>query len=48
MEEALTGARDAGLRLSAQLSEVDIDGVLGTMQMTVLSTVLAPPQPMSA
>jgi hypothetical protein len=39
----LTGARDAGLRLSARLSEVDVDGILGTMKMRVLSTVLAPP-----
>lgn len=45
LEEVLTGARDAGLRLSAQLSEVDVDGILGTMKMRVLSTVLAPPAP---
>ena len=32
--------RDA---LSAELSEVDVDGVLGTMKMRVLSTLLAPP-----
>jgi len=43
LEEVLTGARDAGLRLSAHLSEVDVDGILGTMKMRVLSTVLAPP-----
>lgn len=43
LEEVLTGARDAGLRLSARLSEVDVDGILGTMKMRVLSTVLAPP-----
>jgi hypothetical protein len=43
LEEVLTGARNAGLRLSAQLSEVDVDGILGTMKMRVLSTVLAPP-----
>lgn len=43
LEEVLTGAREAGLRLSASLSEVDVDGVLGTMTMRVLSTVLAPP-----
>lgn len=51
LEEVLTGARDAGLRLSAHLSEVDVDGILGTMKMRVLSTVLAPPsqaQAMSA
>jgi len=43
LEEVLNGARDAGLRLSAHLTEVDVDGVLGTMKMRVLSTVLAPP-----
>ena len=43
LEEVLTGARAAGLRLSAQLSEVDVDGILGTMKMRVLSAVLAPP-----
>lgn len=43
LEEALNGARAAGLRLSARLSEVDVDGILGTMKMRVLSTVLAPP-----
>jgi hypothetical protein len=43
LEEVLSGARDAGLRLSARLSEVDVDGILGTMKMRVLSTVLAPP-----
>jgi hypothetical protein len=43
LEEVLSGARDAGLRLSAQLSEVDVDGVLGTMKMRVLSTVLTAP-----
>jgi hypothetical protein len=49
LEEVLTGARDAGLCLSARLSEVDVDGILGTMKMRVLSTVLAPPaQAMSA
>ena len=45
LEEVLTGARDAGLRLSAHLGEVDVDGILGTMKMRVLSTVLAPPAP---
>jgi hypothetical protein len=45
LEDVLTGARDAGLRLSAELSEMDVDGVLGTMKMRVLSTVLAPPAP---
>ena len=43
LEEVLTGVRDMGLRLSAHLSEVDVDGILGTMKMRVLSTVLAPP-----
>lgn len=43
LEEVLNGARAAGLRLSARLSEVDVDGILGTMKMRVLSTVLAPP-----
>lgn len=43
LERVLTGARDAGLRLSAELGEVDVDGVLGTMKMRVLTTVLAPP-----
>lgn len=42
LEEVLSGARQAGLRLSVQLSEVDVDGVVGTMKMGVLSTVLAP------
>ena len=43
LEEVLTGAREAGLVLSANLGEVDVDGILGTMKMRVLSTVLAPP-----
>lgn len=43
LEEVLNGAREAGLLLSAQLGEVDVDGILGTMKMRVLSTVLAPP-----
>jgi len=43
LEQVLTGARSAGLRLSAHLSEVEVDGILGTMKMRVLSTVLAPP-----
>ena len=45
LEDVLTGARAAGLRLSAHLGEVDVDGILGTMKMRVLSTVLAPPAP---
>lgn len=43
LERVLTGAREAGLSLSAELGEVDVDGVLGTMKMRVLTTVLAPP-----
>ena len=43
LTEVLCGAREAGLRLSAELSEVDVDGILGTMKMRVRSTVLAPP-----
>ena len=43
LESVLAGARDAGMQLSAELGEVDIDGVLGTMKMRVLSTLLAPP-----
>lgn len=43
LEEILSGARDAGLRLSAQLSDVDVEGILGTMKMRVLSTVLTAP-----
>ena len=31
------------MKLSAELGEVDVDGVLGTMKMRVLTTVLAPP-----
>jgi hypothetical protein len=48
LELALTGARAAGLQLSAEIGEVDVDGVLGTMKMRVLSTVLAPPSPLAA
>ncbi len=40
LEEILCGAREAGMQLSAKIGEVDIDGVLGTMKMRVLSTVL--------
>jgi hypothetical protein len=43
LERTLESARDAGLVLSAQLDEMDVDGVLGTMRMRVLTTVLAPP-----
>jgi hypothetical protein len=45
LEQVLTGARTAGLRLSASLGEVDVDGILGPMKMRVLSAVLAPPAP---
>lgn len=48
LEEVLTGARAAGMQLSAEIGEVDVDGVLGTMKMRVLSTVLAPPSPLNA
>jgi len=48
LEGVLAGARDAGMQLSAELGEVDIDGVLGTMKMRVLSTLLAPPAPAPA
>ena len=43
LEQVLTGARAAGMQLSASLDEMDVDGILGTMKMRVLSTVLAPP-----
>jgi hypothetical protein len=45
LEQVLTGAREAGMQLSAEVGEVDVDGVLGTMKMRVLNTVLAPPAP---
>ena len=45
LEQVLLGARQAGMQLSAELGEVDVDGVLGTMKMRVLTTVLAPPPP---
>jgi hypothetical protein len=48
LEQALTGARAAGMQLSAEIGEVDVDGVLGTMKMRVLSTVLAPPSSLAA
>lgn len=48
LEQVLTGAREAGMQLSAEIGEVDVDGVLGTMKMRVLSTVLAPPAPLSS
>lgn len=40
LQSALAGARDAGLRLSAQVGEMDVDGIVGSMKMRVLSTVL--------
>ncbi len=48
LEAVLVGARDAGLHLSAELGEMDVDGVLGTMKLRVLSTVLAPSQSVAA
>ena len=48
LEEVLVGARHAGLQLTAEIGEMDVDGVLGTMKMRVLSTVLAPSQPVAA
>jgi hypothetical protein len=48
LEQVLIGARDAGLHVSAQLSEVDVDGILGAMKMMVLSTVVAPRAPVAA
>lgn len=48
LEQVLTGARDAGMVLSAELGEMDVEGALGTMRMRVLTTVLAPPQPQDA
>jgi len=45
LEQVLTGARAAGMQLSASLDEMDVDGILGTMKMRVLSTVLAPTSP---
>lgn len=43
LEQVLTRVREAGMRLSAQLGEMDVDGVAGTMTMRVLTTVLAAP-----
>ncbi|MGZ9031582.1 MAG: hypothetical protein ACXW2G_09420 [Burkholderiaceae bacterium] len=48
LERVLAGARQAGMQLSAEIGEVDVDGVLGTMKMRVLSTVLAPPARLTA
>lgn len=48
LEQVLTGARDAGMALSAELGEMDVEGALGTMRIRVLTTVLAPPQPQDA
>jgi len=47
LEQVLAGARAAGMQLSAEIGEVDVDGVLGTMKMRVLNTVLAPPSPLA-
>lgn len=48
LEQALTGAREAGLRLSARLGELDVDGLAGSMKMRVLATVLAPAASLAA
>jgi hypothetical protein len=48
LEQVLAKARAAGMQLSAEVGEVDVDGVLGTMKMRVLSTVLAPPPPLAS
>ena len=42
IEAALADVRQAGMSLSAQLSEELVEGALGTMRMQVLSTVLSP------
>jgi hypothetical protein len=42
VEAALADVRQAGMSLSARLSEELVEGALGTMKMQVLSTVLAP------
>jgi hypothetical protein len=39
---ALDAAYDAGLRLTARLNEVVVDGILGKMKLSVLTAVLAP------
>ena len=38
--EALTCARDCGLRVQAEISEVEVDGLLGLTRLPVLSAVL--------
>lgn len=38
---ALQAAQNAGLRLSAELGALDVEGVLGTRRMPVLSAVVA-------
>lgn len=48
LEQVLAGARAAGLRLSAQLGELDVEGVVGSMKMRVLATVLAPASSLAA
>jgi hypothetical protein len=42
LDEALAGARDAGMRLTAEVGEVEVEGVAGVMRMRVLTAVLAP------
>jgi hypothetical protein len=39
---ALGDVYDAGLRLSARLNEVAVEGILGKMKLSVLTAVLAP------
>ena len=41
LSAALRDARHAGLRLSAQVDEVQLDGVLGTQRLPVLTAVLS-------
>lgn len=42
LAEAMAEVRRAGLTLSAGVSSMEVEGVLGLMQMTVLTAVLAP------
>ena len=41
LSATLRDARHAGLRLSAQVDEVQLDGVLGTQRLPVLTAVLS-------
>jgi len=38
--EVLTCARDRGLRVQAEISEMEVDGLLGLTRLPVLSAVL--------